>query len=508
MPPNVTRDADHPPAIAVRDVVRRYADVQALAGVSLDVRPGEAIGLVGHNGAGKSTLTRILGGLEAADAGTIEVRGRRVDYGSPDAAIAAGVALVPQRLSIVPLLTVEENVLLGLGRRARHRSLGTRLRDVATQLGIADQLERKARDVRPSTQRLVMIARALMREPSVLLLDEPTAALHPDEARRLFAIVERLRTDGLAIVFISHRLEEVLAETSRVVVLRQGRVVASASCESLSARSLGALITGRELDDERQPEARATPLRDDPLLVCDDVAIGDRVRGVDLRVHAGEVVGVAGLNGSGRSELLRAIAGLERLRGGQMRVGDAPVGPSRRESQRAGIAFLPDDRGRNAIVPEMTVAATVTLANDRPSRIRPWLPVLRQAAERRRVDAALADLDIHPARPAGRKMKHLSGGNQQKALMVRAMLSGARVYLFDEPTEGVDVGAREDLHRQIRRLAADGAAVVVASSESDELVRVADRIVVLFDGAVAAELTGPAIDEHVVTHACLIGDTR
>lgn len=493
------------PAIALRGVVRDYSGVRALNDVSLAVMPGETVGLVGHNGAGKSTLTRILGGLESPDAGTIEVAGVHVAFARPDDAISAGVCLVPQRLSIVPLLTVEENIGLGL-RRARGESSGEiqdRLRSVAEQLGITGQLQAKARDARPSTQRLVMIARALMRRPTVLLLDEPTAALHPSEAQRLFAVVDRLRSDGMAIVFISHRLDEVLAQTSRVVVLRQGQVVATDECSDLDKHSLGALIVGRTVSSARA--AGGAPRTGDAVLRCRDVVIGDRVRGVTLEVRAGEVVGVAGLNGSGRSDLLRAVAGLCRLDAGAIEVRGRSVGSSRRTSLRAGVAFLPDDRTHNAVIPDMTVAATVTLANDRPSRVGRHVPLLRTRAERRRVDAELRDLDIHPRDAAGRRMRELSGGNQQKALMVRAMLSGAEVFLFDEPTEGVDVGAREDLHRQVRRLAERGAAVVVASSESDELVRVADRVVVLFDGVVAAEIAGAGMTEVAVTHACLVG---
>ncbi|MCW2953407.1 MAG: hypothetical protein JWQ48_2577 [Conexibacter sp.] len=501
MPPMSTR------AIEVRDVSKAYPGVRALSDVSFAVDRSEVVGLVGHNGAGKSTLTRILGGVERPDSGTVEVGGAPVAFGSPDDAITAGVCVVPQHLSIVPLLSIEENIGLGAGRRARSDGppLRERIRLIAAQLGLEGQLKQKALWARPSTQRLVMIARALLREPQVMLLDEPTAALHPSEVARVFEVIDGLREDGMAIVFISHRLEEVLRLTSRVTVMRQGRVVAEEASATLDKGRLSELIAGREIDVDAERSAPSPAAADDVLLRCEGLVRLPGVRGVSLELRRGEILGLAGLAGSGRTQVLRMIAGLERPDEGELTVKGRPIGRSRRSALRAGVAYLPDDRVNNGVVPEMTVAATVTLSDDRRFRVHPWVPLLRHGREAAMVDEVLARLDLHPRGAAGRKMKHLSGGNQQKALMARALLAGADVYLFDEPTEGVDVGARQDLHDAIRQLAADGAGVIVSSSESDEIVALADRVVVMYDGVSARELSGSGVTEAAVTQACLVG---
>jgi ribose transport system ATP-binding protein len=492
-----------PPAIAVEAVSKVYPGVQALDAVSFAVDAGEIVGLVGHNGAGKSTLTRVLGGVERPDSGRLTIAGRERSLGSPDDAIGAGVCVVPQHLSTVPVLTIAENIALGVTRQSA-KGLRDAVRDAAALLGLEGQLRQKARDARPSTQRLVMIARALLRKPDVMLLDEPTAALHPSEVRRVFDVVGRLRDEGMAIVFTSHRLDEVLELTSRVTVMRHGRVVAAEPTAGLEKVRLGELIAGRTLKPGA-PRDAAAATAGETVLQVDGLTRLPRVREVSLTVAGGEILGLAGLAGAGCTDVLRMIAGLEAPEAGTISVGGRQVGRSRRSSIRAGVAYLPNDRGANGIVPEMTVAATVTLGNDRRSRVHPRVPVLAGRREAAMVDAALAGLDVHPRRAAGRKMKHLSGGNQQKALMARALLSGARLYLFDEPTEGVDIGARQDLHDEIRQLAAGGAAVIVTSSESEEIADLADRVVVLYDGRVSAELHGTDITEAEVTHACLVG---
>lgn len=501
-------------AIDVNDVSKTYPGVRALRNVSLSVAPGEIVGLVGHNGAGKSTLTRILGGAERPDDGEIHVEGTFAHFHTPHDAIEAGISVVPQRLTIVPMLTVEENIILGstksLLRLKRDGALGggggrrltDRVRESAQKLDLEGLMRTKVRDTRPSTQRLVMIARAMLREPKVMVLDEPTAALHPDEVQRLLGVAGALALEGMAIVFISHRLDEVLQFTSRVIVMREGGVVANRPTKGLDKHHLGELIAGRSI---KTIDMRNSGFGD-PVLRCDELFKLPQVEGVSLEVRTGEVVGVAGLNGSGRSKLLRMIAGLERPERGTITIQGARLRPSRRSAiRRAGIAYLPDDRVRNGVVPEMTVAAHITLSDDRQFRVHRWLPVLRSRREAKAIERILAQMDVHPASAARRKMKHLSGGNQQKVLIARAMTSGARLYVFDEPTEGVDIGARADLHRQIRQLAADGAAVLFASSESDEIATLADRVLVMYEGRITKELVGAEISEASITHAVVVG---
>jgi len=496
--------------IEATSITRVYPGVVALDDVSFAVQRSEIVGLVGHNGAGKSTLVRILGGIERPDEGEISVRGERKAFSSPDDAISAGVCVVPQHLSVVPILTVAENIGLGAPRRGVDnggKGLDQRVREIAAQLGIEDQLAMKARDARPATRRLVMIGRALLRTPSVILLDEPTAALHPSEVELVFEVATKLSHDGMGIVLVSHRLEEVLSLTSSVTVMRAGRIVANEPVSSLDKEALGELIVGRTLRRAGDVKTATAPVpaSADALLRCDRLVALPRVRDVSLTVRRGEIVGLAGLEGAGCSEVLRIIAGLGRPDEGTVEVDGQPVGRTRRSAIRAGVAYLPNDRGRNGVVPNLTVAATVTLANDRRFRVHPRVPLVRRRQEAKEVEEVLAKLDIHPRGAATRKMKDLSGGNQQKALMARALLAGADLYLFDEPTEGVDIGAGEGLHAAIRQLADSGAAVLVASSEYDEIAKLADRVVVLYDGVVSAELTGEDVTAAGVTHACVVG---
>ncbi len=485
--------------LEVVSVSRDYPGVRALDAVSLGLDRSEVVGLVGHNGAGKSTLTRILGGVERPDGGELRIDGQEVSFSGPDDAIAAGICVVPQQLSVVPQLSVADNILLGIGRG--RKEMRKQVRGVAETLGIADALRSEVRVNSQSMQRLVMIARAMLRRPKILLLDEPTAALHPLEAERLFAVIGQLRRQGVAVVFISHRLDEILSQTSRVVIMRQGKVVAIEAAEDLDKRRLAQLMVGRH-PNPRQVERREAP--GEAVLSCKGVTSG-KLEDVSVEARAGRILGVAGLDGSGRAEFLRVLAGVQSLEGGEITVQGRPIGKSRRSAIRAGVAYLPGDRVHTGVIPEMNVAAAVTLGDDRASRVHPSIPLLRPARERAKIEATLLDLDIHPRGATRLKMKQLSGGNQQKALMARSLLAGAKAYLFDEPTEGVDIGARADLHAEIRRLAADGAAVVVASSESDELVELADQIIVFYNGRVCAELAAENISESAVTEACLVG---
>lgn len=497
----------HAAAIEVVDVWQTYPGVQALSDVSMAVAPREVVGLVGHNGAGKSTLTRILGGIERPALGRLRVRGEEQQFQAPQDAIDAGISVVPQALNVVPALTVWENVVLGirLGRGAARAQLEQRIVAVAAQLGIEREVRSKAGDCSPSVQRLVMIARALLRQPAVMLLDEPTAALHPEEAERMFRAVEALRAEGMAIVFISHRLDEVLRVSARIVVLRQGRVVAQATPAELTRSRLAELIAGRELDEAAAPNRALDRGDAEVILRCEGLAVAPTVQDVSLEVARGEVVGLAGLEGASCGTVLRAVAGLVRPVRGRVTLHHRPLKHSRRAAIEAGVAYLPDDRVHNGIVPEMTVAATVTLTDDREFRWRGWLPVLRLGSEASAVERLLERLDVHPRGAARKKIKFLSGGNQQKALMARALNAGADVYLFDQPTEGVDVGARHELHRHIRELANEGGAVLVTSSEIDELVGLCDRVIVMHDGRIVRELSDGEISEAEIVHASLVG---
>lgn len=504
------------PVLRASGLGKEYPGIRALTDVSLELGPGQVLGLVGHNGAGKSTLTRILGGVERPTEGELWVGGTRADFSGPQAALAAGIAVVPQHLNVVPNLTVAENLVLGrrrpagLSRKQARADLVARLTSVGMRLGLGDVMREKVRACSPSVQRLVMIGRALLNDPVLIILDEPTAALHPAEADRMFAAVEDLRQAGMAVIFISHRLDEVLRVCTDVVALRQGAVLAAVPASEVTREDVARLIAGGEsatLTPGGAPPGVSTPgviSRGAPVLECVDV-VTPSLRGVSLSGHAGEILGLAGLQSSGSSAILKVIAGLAPDAAGDVRVAGRPVGRRRRDAIRSGIAYLPDDRLKNGIVRDLSVAATVTLSDDRMFRIASWLPVLRTRNEARKVNEVLTELNIRPARPAGKKIQFLSGGNQQKALMARAMLSRASVYLFDEPTEGVDVGAKRELHRQVTALAEGGATVLVSSSEPEELVELCHRVLVFSDGVVVSELSGDRLTEANIIRSSLAG---
>lgn len=491
------------PALEVLGATQYYPGVQALADVDFSLDEGEIVGLVGHNGAGKSTLTRILAGVERPVSGTIRVKGRDVEFARPSDALEAGVAVVPQQLNLVPSMSVEDNITLGVpGRR---RDVVRLAGEVARTLGLEHMLPRRAVDCSASMQRLVMIARALLRSPSVVLLDEPTAALHPTEVDRVFAAVERLRRDGVAVVFISHRLDEVLDFCSRVVVLRQGVVVAQQTTTSLSKAELGELIAGRALA-EAAPVAEAVPDSVAPTLSVRGLAVPPVVSGFDLDVRPGEVVGLAGLVGAGMSEVLECLAGLHPQHLGTVTLSGAPLTlRSRQASMKAGIAYIPDDRAHHSIIGNLSVATTATLVDDRAYRVHRWLPIVRPGREHSAVAQVLSRLDIRPSDVTHQRISTLSGGNQQKVLIARALMSGADVFVINEPTEGVDVAAKRDIHDRVRELAEGGGAVLVASSEPDELAELCDRVVVLYEGRIAVELVGSQATKEVITKACLVG---
>jgi ABC-type sugar transport system ATPase subunit len=488
--------------LEVRNVSQYYPGVQALSAVDFSLARGEIVGLVGHNGAGKSTLTRIISGVERPMTGDILINGRVTVLTKPSEALDAGIAVVPQQLSLVPLMSVRDNITLGV--RERRRDVVRRADQVASTLGIEDVLDRRAGDCPASVQRLVMIARALLRSPQVVLLDEPTAALHPVEVRRVFTAVERMREQGVAVVFISHRLEEVLEFCSRVVVLRHGGVVAERAASDLAKDELGELIAGRKLDP--LPESEVVHPDSDPILTISGLAVPPVVSDFDLELRRGEVVGLAGLVGAGMSEILQCLAGLVPQHHGDVVLNGTRLSlRSRQASMKAGIAYIPDDRAHNGIIGNLTVATTATLVNDRRYRVLPRVPIVVPAREQSAVDAVLSKLDMRPKLVARNKISTLSGGNQQKVLIARALMSGASIFVINEPTEGVDVAAKRDIHDRIREIAADGGAVLVASSEPDELADLCDRVLVMFEGRAVVELGGHEATMEAITKACLVG---
>ena len=482
-----------PVLLSVRGVGRRYDGVTALSGVSLDVRGGEVLGIVGENGAGKSTLLKILSGVVQPSEGSLAIADaagalREVALDGVREAARAGIALVHQELNLAENLDVAGAIYLG-----REPARFGFLDRAKMRADSATWLARVGLDVDPGTlcgtlriaqRQLVEIAKALSTESRILILDEPTSSLTSRETGRLLGIIDELRAAGVAIAFVSHHLDEVMHIADRVVVLRDGRKTGELTRGEYDRAMIERLMVGREIAraDERVRRADA-PVR---LAVESLVGAHRSRKPVSFTVRAGEIVGIAGLVGSGRTELLEAIAGVAPHCG--------EIEPSAPVRVRAGIAIVPEDRARNGLFLEDSVATNISLAwIDRASRGR----FVDAGGERTMVERLVARVQLRPAK-LGRRVQTLSGGNQQKSVLGRWLAVDPKVLLLDEPTRGVDVGARAEIHAEVRRLADAGGAVVFASSELEEVLLLADRILVMHEGEVAGELDSRAATEVAI----------
>jgi len=506
-------EADHPadpggePAavLEMTGIRKNFGGVQALRGIDFSVRPGEIHALLGENGAGKSTLMNIMCGALSDYHGQMRLEGRFVRFSSPHAAQKAGVATVFQELDLVPGLSVADN--LSLGREPKRHALfmdGPRMRRSAERalalVGASIPARTKVSALRLGEQQIVAIAKALAAEARILILDEPTAALSAHEVELLFGLMRELRRRGVGIVFISHRLDEVGQVADRVTVMRDGRVVAVVS-GSTTPEELVPLLTGRSAED--MFPARAT-VRDRVCLRMTD--FGYRLRrpsagwrepdGVSLDVREGEIVGLVGLLGSGRTELLQAVCGAAPpgRRSGTLEIDGHPVRlRSIISGQRQGIGFVPDDRRHDGLVPTLNVAQNLALSS--LGRLS-TAGFVRRGRQRASVRWAFEAFGIKASTPTA-PILSLSGGNQQKVLIGRALLRRPRLLLLDEPTRGVDVAAKADIYHLVRSLAANGLAVLVASSELPELAGWCDRLVILREGRVVVDVA-PDTDPSLV----------
>ncbi len=490
------------PLLRAQGISKRYGGVQALAGVDLELYPGEVVALAGENGSGKSTLSKVLAGLVVPDAGEVEVDGRPLPPGSTVASLEAGIALVSQELTAVPHLSVAENVLLARQRRplshfSRRRTVeAAREHLAAVGLDVDPALPMAA--LAPGDREMVEVAKALSGDPRVLVLDEATARL-PDPGR-LFAVMEAAAARGTAVVLITHRLAEICRTASRAVVLRDGRLTGRLSRDELTDERLTALMVGRDLGDFFHKRDLAFG----PAVLEVDGLVTDRSPApLSLSVRAGEVVGVAGLVGSGRSELLESITGARRRVAGTVRVGGRPLsGRTPGEARAAGVAFVPEDRFAQALVPGASLVTNLSLGH--------WRVLGRtdRRQERARADDAVARYRIR-CPGVGAPVRSLSGGNAQKVVIARCLQDEPRLVVLDEPTRGVDVGARSDIYALLTGAAERGAAVLIASSDLPELLGLCDRVLVLHDGALAGELDrAHATEESIALLALGGGPTR
>jgi ribose transport system ATP-binding protein len=479
------------PILEMRRVSKSFFSIKALRDVDLTVYAGEIHALMGENGAGKSTLMKILSGAYRPDPGSeIRIDGQPVQISGPHGGRAAGIAIIYQELSLAPNLSVAENIYLG-----REVSRGGLLAREAMQAGVGPILARLGADFTPQTlvanlsmgqRQLVEIARALHARSRILIMDEPTTALSAGESERLFALIRQLRAEGLAIIYISHRMDEVYALGDRVTVLRDGTLVGSLDKPDIRADAIVRMMVGRDVSSfyKKEHDLKARPGA--PVLAAVDIADNRRVKGCSLTVHAGEVVGLAGLVGAGRTELAHLIIGAAPMISGHVEIeGRAVRIRTPGEALDAGIAYLTEDRKALGLFLDMSCLDNINLAV--LGRDAKFGGILDRDKARDRAKRAFAALGIRAANvgvPAG----GLSGGNQQKVLLSRLLAIGPKILILDEPTRGVDVGAKSEIYSIIDNLAKSGAAVLVISSDLPEIIGICDRVVVMRAGQIAGQI--------------------
>jgi ribose transport system ATP-binding protein len=491
------------PLLEVRGVGKRFGAVTALHDVSFDVRPGEVHALVGENGAGKSTLLSIMNGLQRPDDGELLLLGERTTLTGPLQARRNGLALVHQELALCPNLTVAENLFLGQeprnwsGRIARgvmQRESLELLRRMRADIAP----ERKVSDLSLSERQLVEICKALVGRPRVLVLDEPTASLTNEHVSMLLETIGRLRAEGLGIVYVSHRLEEVMAIADRVTVLRDGQVAARFDAAEADEERLIRAMVGRDL--EHRFPARHAPERGARMIEAAGLGLHGRFRDVSLSAHAGEIVGIAGLMGCERESVIRTLFGLHAPDQGEIRVRGKPVRfANAGDAIDAGIAYLPADRKAEGLVLGMSVYDNLSLGT-LPSLSR--FGLLSRRRQRSRGDELIERLQIKAPEPE-RAVVNLSGGNQQKVVLGKWLSRGADVWLIEEPTRGVDVGGKSQIWEALHRVSREGKAIIVVSSELPELMGICDRIAVMSRGRVTGEFDRAAFDADAIARCAV-----
>ena len=498
--------ADAPPALEAINLGKSFLEIRAVDGVDFSVRPGEVHAIVGENGAGKSTLIKMFSGVLRPDAGEIRIEGKAVVIDSVAHGQDLGVAVIHQERATVPELTVAQNIMLGyeppsalpgvIDREALQKSAEA----IWSRLGSPAPITAVVRELGPSVQQVVDIARALAFQARIVIMDEPTATLTRQETNRLFEIIRSLKQRGAAVIYISHDIEEIFEVASRVTVLRDGRLVGTLPMSEVTRPTLIRMMIGRDLDEQVRPivnEGR------EELLVLQDLRREPSLNGISLTVRAGEVIGIAGLVGSGRSELLRAIFGADRIDSGEMRLRDKPYAPrSPVEASAAGVGFIPEDRKLEGFVPGFSISRNLALPSlGTVSNFGVWLD---RGRERTLAADMVKNLRIKPPVP-GWLVSRLSGGNQQKVVLGKWLARRPKLLLVDEPTHGVDVGAREEIYRVIDDLARQGAGVVVVSSYLPEVLRISDRILVMREGRIVLETPRTNASEELLLQAATQG---
>ena len=495
--------AGQPPVLELHGITKRFPGVLANDSIDLDLNEGEVHALLGENGAGKSTLMNVVYGLYHPDDGEILVKGKKTTLGSPREAIEAGIGMVHQHFMLIPVMTVAENIVLAMEPRhggvfLDYAAARRRVREISERYGLLVDPDAKIENISVGQQQRVEILKALYRGADILILDEPTAVLTPQEAKELFEIVRSLTSQGKSVIFISHKLNEVLEIADRISVLRRGKLVDTVDPAGVSEADLARLMVGREvlLRVEKRP---AEP--GEPLLELEDVHVLDdrhleAVRGVSLEVRAGEIVGIAGIDGNGQTELIDAVAGLRKPTQGAIRIsGRDMTGVSARRRLDAGMGHIPQDRQLHGLVLDFSIAENLALHEYRkqPDSRLGWLYPKRLVARARRL---IEEFDVRgggPQTPA----RSLSGGNQQKVIVAREVERNPSVLLAAQPTRGLDVGAIEFVHRRLVAERDEGRAILLQSLELEEILSLSDRILVMYGGRIVGEFPPTATEEEL-----------
>ena len=492
-----------PQVLEMRHITKRFPGTVANDDVDFDLIEGEVHALLGENGAGKSTLMNILYGLYHPDEGEISIKGKPVRLGSPNAAIEAGVGMVHQHFMLIPVMTVAENIVLDEEptRQRVFLDMGEaerRVREISDRYGLAVDPSARIQDITVGQQQRVEILKALYREADILILDEPTAVLTPQEAQELFEVVRSLTARGKSVIFISHKLNEVLEIADRITVLRRGKLVETLPAEGSTEASLATLMVGREvlLRVAKTAARPAEPLLQvEGLRVIDDRGI-EKVRGVSFEVRAGEIVALAGIDGNGQTELIDGMTGLRTVEAGSVRVGGEDVTTESAHGHlQAGLGHIPEDRQRRGLVLEYSIAENIALHDYRsaPASRFGWLFPRRLVENARKL---IRDFDVRGGGPAS-YAGGLSGGNQQKVVLAREIERDPKVLIAAQPTRGLDVGAIEFVHRRLIEERDEGRAILLVSLELEEVLSLSDRILVIYEGELVGEFPPTATEEEL-----------
>ena len=488
--------------LSVHRVSKSFGATRALVDIDFALNSGEVVSVLGENGAGKSTLIKILSGVLSPDRGTLRVRGEPVRFTQPRDSLNAGIAYIPQELSVVGSLTVAENLVLGTWPAklavTSPWAIMRRARDICEQTGIELPLRTKASTLRLGDLQEIEIAKSLARNARIVLLDEPTAALSEAEASHLFDLVRSLTARGVGVIFVSHRLDEVVGISDRVCVLRNGRNVAVVDGHDISRAELVRFMVGDAVVGERPVTPAPTG---PPVLTLDGVTVSGRpgLRDISLHVRPGEVVGVYGIRGSGAALLAECLGGESTRPAGRIEVNGRAVAFPRspRAARRLGISYVPPDRKRGGLFPNLSVTANLGMSHLRANSAGGFI---RPSRERAQATATMRDLSVK-VRSGKQNVMTLSGGNQQKVLVGGRIASAQLMLVAQEPTRGVDIGARREIHRHIRELAAAGKSALLVTSDVEEVVDVSDRVLVISDGRLVAELSGDQLTQASVVAA-------